>query len=128
MGLLRPPPKLRLSEWVEEHVRLPSSLSATPGAMRLWPQQREILDVIGDDRTERISILKSARVGATQAMVAALGAFVQNDPCPVIALVPSEEDARTLMVSNIEPVFAASPALREALTRHRSTRHHPAAS
>jgi phage terminase large subunit GpA-like protein len=114
---LRPPPKLRLSQWCESHVRLPASLSATPGPMRLWPQQVEILDVIGDEVTERVSILKSARVGATQAMVAALGHFVQNDPAPVIALVPSEEDARTLMVANIEPVFAESPALRAALTQ-----------
>jgi len=117
---LRPPPKLRLSEWCESHVRLPSSLSATPGPMRLWPQQREILDVIGDDTTERVSILKSARVGATQAMVAALGHFVQNDPAPVISLVPSEEDARTFMVSNVEPVFAESPTLRDALSQDKS--------
>lgn len=114
---LRPPPKLRLSKWCENHVRLPSSLSATPGPMRLWPQQREILDVIGDDTTERVSILKSARVGATQAMVAALGHFVQNDPAPVIALLPSEEDARTFMVSNVEPVFSESPALRDSLAQ-----------
>lgn len=117
---LRPPPKLRLSEWCEGHVRLPSSLSATPGPMRLWPQQREILDVIGDDSTERVSILKSARVGATQAMVGALGHFAHNDPAPVIYLMPSEEDARTFMVSNVEPVFAESPALREALSRDKS--------
>ena len=117
---LRPPPKLRLSDWCESQVRLPSSLSATPGPMRLWPQQREILDVIGDDVTERVSILKSARVGATQAMVAALGHFVQNDPAPVISLVPSEEDARTFMVSNVEPVFAESPALRDALAQDKS--------
>lgn len=117
---LRPPPKLRLSEWCEAHVRLPSSLSATPGPMRLWPQQRQILDVIGDETTERVTILKSARVGATQAMVAALGHFVHNDPAPVISLVPSEEDARTFMVSNVEPVFAESPALRAALAQDKS--------
>jgi phage terminase large subunit GpA-like protein len=117
---LRPPPKLRLSDWCEGHVRLPSSLSATPGPMRLWPQQREILDVIGDDTTERVSILKSARVGATQAMVGALGHFAHNDPAPVIYLMPSEEDSRTFMVSNVEPVFAESPALREALAQEKS--------
>ena len=117
---LRPPPKLRLSDWCESHVRLPSSLSATPGPMRLWPQQREILDTIGDDTTERVTILKSARVGATQAMVAALGHFAHNDPAPVIYLMPSEEDARTLMVSAIEPVFAESPTLRKALAQDKT--------
>lgn len=117
---LRPPAKLRLSEWCESAIRLPASLSATPGPMRLWPQQREILDVIGDDTTERVSILKSARVGATQAMVAALGHFVLNDPAPVIALMPSEEDARTLVVSIIEPVFDESPTLRATLQQDKA--------
>jgi len=115
LAALAPPPKMRLSEWVEGHVFLPASLAAQPGRMRLWPQQREMLDCIGDDVTERVTILKSARVGATQAMVAALGHFVQNDPAPVLAVVPAEADARHLMAATIEPVFGESPALRAAL-------------
>lgn len=116
LSALAPPPKLALSEWVEGHVHLPASLAAQPGRMRLWPQQREMLDCIGDDLTERVTILKSARVGATQAMVAALGHFVQNDPAPVLCVVPAEADARHLMAAVVEPVFAESPALRAALS------------
>lgn len=124
-ALLRPPPKLRLSEWVSEHVRLPSSLSATPGPMRLWPQQVEILDVIGDETTERISILKSARVGASQAMIAAIGHFTGNDPAPQIYLVPSEEDARTLMVSGIEPNLQRVRRLEASWSRTRRATRFP---
>lgn len=116
LAALAPPRKLALSEWVEGHVHLPASVAAQPGRMRLWPQQREMLDTIGDGTTERVTILKSARVGATQAMVAALGHFVQNDPAPVLAVVPAEADARHLMAAVVEPVFAESPALRAALS------------
>ena len=38
LAALAPPPKMRLSEWVEGHVYLPASLAAQPGRMRLWPQ------------------------------------------------------------------------------------------
>lgn len=114
LAALRPPPKLRLSDWIESHVFLPSSLAAQPGRMRLWTPQREIADSIGDDTVERVTILKSARVGATQLMVGALGHFVQNDPAPVLCVVPAEADARHLVVSVVEPTFSESPALRAA--------------
>lgn len=116
LSAFRPPPKLALSEWIEGHVFLPSSIAAQPGRMRLWPPQREIADSIGDDTVERVTVLKSARVGATQLMVGALGHFVQNDPAPVLAVVPAEADARHLVVSVVEPTFSESPALRAALT------------
>lgn len=116
LAAFRPPPKLALSEWIESHVFLPSSLAAQPGRMRLWPPQREIADAIGDDDVETVTILKSARVGATQLMVGALGHFVHNDPAPVLAVVPVDADARHLVVSVVEPTFAESPVLRAALS------------
>lgn len=90
--------------------------------MRLWkPPQIEIANSIGDDTVERVSILKSARVGgATQLMVGGTlgGHFVENDPpSPVLCVVPAEADARHLMVSVIEPTFQESPpSLRAALS------------
>ena len=38
----------RLSEWIEANVRLPEGVNALPGAVRLWPYQREIADAISD--------------------------------------------------------------------------------
>ena len=113
---LRPPPKLALSEWVEANVHLPSSIAATPGRMRLWPHQRAVADSIGDPTVERVSVLKSARIGYTQLLTAAVGHYAVNDPCPVLAVLPAESDCRNFMVSSIEPTFAESPALRSALS------------
>jgi phage terminase large subunit GpA-like protein len=39
---LIPPPRLQLSEWIEANIRLPEGVSALPGAIRLYPYQREI--------------------------------------------------------------------------------------
>lgn len=114
-GALRPPAKRPLSEWVEENVRLPSSIAAQPGPLQLWPHQRAIADSIGDPDVERVSVLKSARIGYTQLLVAALGHYAVNDPGPVLAVLPAEQDCRHLMTASIEPTFAESPSLRQAL-------------
>ena len=118
----RPPAKLALADWIQSSVFLPSSIAAQPGRMRLWKPQIEIANAIGDDTLERVSILKSARVGATQLMVGAIGHFVENDPSPVLCVVPAEADARHLMVSVIDPTFQESPSLRAALTEDSSGR------
>lgn len=122
LQVLRPPQKLALSAWVEKHVVLPSSLAAHPGRMRLWPHQKAIADSIGDAAVERVSILKSVRIGYTQLLVSAIGHFTANDPGPVLVVLPAEQDCRDLMVGNIEPVFAESPLLRAALTSDESGR------
>ena len=122
LATFRPPAKLALSDWIQSAVFLPSSLAAQPGRMRLWKPQIEIADSIGDDTVERVTILKSARVGATQLMVGALGHYVQNDPSPVLCVVPVDADARHLVTTVIEPTFAESPELRAALTTDKGGR------
>ncbi|GGD12001.1 terminase [Aureimonas glaciei] len=111
----RPPAKIALSKWCEESIVLPSSLSSQPGRMRLWPHQRAIADSIGDPTVERVSVLKSVRVGYSQLLVAAIGHYVTNDPSPVLVVLPADADCRTFMTGSIEPTFAESPSLRAAL-------------
>jgi phage terminase large subunit GpA-like protein len=108
---LVPPPRLRLSEWIEANIRLPEGVSALPGPLRLWPYQRDIADAIADPLMERITLVKPVRMGFTTLLTGAVGHFVANDPAPILALLPTESDARDYMVSDIEPLFAASPAL-----------------
>ena len=119
LGLLKPPPKLTMSEWAEEHFRLPERSSAQPGRFRLWKYQRQWLDVIGDDVTQRVTLLKSARIGFTKCQIACIGGFAANKPCSVILLVPTDSDTKRYATDEIEPSFAESPALRGLLGRGR---------
>ncbi|WP_454619350.1 phage terminase large subunit family protein [Bradyrhizobium cenepequi] len=113
---LIPPPRLQLSEWIEANIRLPESVSALPGAVRLWPYQRDIADAISDPEVERVTLVKAARLGFTTLLSGAIGAFVVNEPSPILCLLPTESDCRDYIVSDIEPIFAASPALRDTLS------------
>lgn len=112
---LIPPPRLRLSEWIEREICLPDGVSAQPGPVRLWPFQREIADAIGDPLIERVTLVKPVRVGFTTLISSAVASFVANDPAPILCLLPAESDCRDYVVSDIEPIFSASPAVASAL-------------
>lgn len=111
LASLRPPPRLRLSEWIESEMRLPEGVSALPGRVRLWPHQRQIADAISDPTIERVTLVKSVRVGFTTLLSGAIASFVANEPSPILALLPTEADCRDYMVSDLEPIFDAMPAV-----------------
>lgn len=115
MRALIPPPRISLPDWIESNVRLPEDVSALPGPMRLYAYQRGMAEAIGDPGIERVTVLKAARVGYSSLLTGCLGAYVANDPCPVIVLLPTESDCRDFVVSTLDPTFGASPALRGAL-------------
>ncbi len=112
---LIPPPRLRLSEWIESEVVLPEGVSAQPGPVQLWPFQRDIADAIGDPTLERVTLVKPVRVGFTTLLTSAVASFVANEPAPILCLLPAEADCRDYMVSDVEPIFAASPCVAKAL-------------
>ena len=104
-----------LSKWLEEVVFLPAGLAAVPGLLKLHPYQRAIADAIADPKIERVSVLKSARIGYTTVLVGAIAHYIVRDPSPILVLMPTESDCRGLMVDDIEQLFQESPALREHL-------------
>lgn len=116
MRSLIPPPRLRLSQWLEEHLRLPEGVSALPGRVTLWPYQREIADAISDPEIERVTLVKPVRVGFTTLLSGALASYVANEPSPILALLPTEADCRDYVVSDLEPIFEATPVLRGLLS------------
>jgi phage terminase large subunit GpA-like protein len=113
---LIPPPKLALSEWIEQSIVLPSDVSALPGLVRLYSYQKGIADAISDPAIERVTLVKAARLGFTTLLTGTIGAFIANEPAPILVLLPAESDARDYVVSDVEPIFAASPALRGLLS------------
>jgi phage terminase large subunit GpA-like protein len=108
--------RLPLSDWIQSNLALPDDVSARPGSVRLYPYQRGIADAISDPLIERISVVKSARIGYTTLLVGALGNHVVNDPAPVLFVLPTEDDCRQFVVSNVEPTFAASAILDGVLS------------
>lgn len=102
---LRPPPRLTLSEWADKHFYLSAESAAEPGRWSTLPYQREIMDALTDPRIEQVSFMKSARVGATKIMNAAIGYHVDHDPCAILVIQPTEDDAKGYSKEEIEPMI-----------------------
>jgi len=104
-----------LSEWAEKNIVLPEGLCAVPGPFRAYPYQKALLDAIGDPDITRVTLVKAARIGFSISVACAIAHFCINDPAPVICLLPVESDAKDFMKSDLEPLFASSPALHGIL-------------
>jgi Phage terminase large subunit (GpA) len=108
---------------MEENIRLPAGDAAVPGKIRLYGYQRGIADALGDPLLERVTVIKSARIGYTTILVGALANYVHNDPSSLLCLLPVKDDARNFVVSQVEPVFAESPVVRAKLDAPKSHAH-----
>jgi phage terminase large subunit GpA-like protein len=86
--------RVSLPEWIETNVRLPAGTTAEPGPIKLYPYQRGIAQAIGDPKIERVTVIKSARVGYTAVMTAGLAHFIVREPSPILVLMPTEADCR----------------------------------
>ena len=111
-----PPARLQLDRWIEETIVLPSSVSALPGKIKLYAYQREIAAAISDSTIERVTLCKASRLGFSTLLTATIGHFAVNEPASVICLLPTQDDCRTYVVDGIEPIFGATPVLRDVLS------------
>jgi len=113
---LQPPPQLTLSEWAERHFRLSRESSAQTGRFRPWGFQRGMLDAVTDPRNERISVMKSTRLGYTKLLNAAVGYFIHQDPSPILVVNPrSRDDVQRYNNKELEPMLRDSPVLAELI-------------
>ena len=115
LGTLLPPERLQLSEFLQQHLVLPDGVSAHPGRVRLYPYQKEIADCISDPACTKITLQKAVRIGFTTLLTGAVGSFAVNDPSPILVVLPTFDDCRKYIVTEIEPIFAATPILKTVL-------------
>ena len=89
----KPPPRLSLSEWADRYFVLSAEGAAEPGRWRTLPYQRGIMDAITDPAVTQVSVEKSARIGYTLMMSAAIGYHMHQDPASILGVQPTVDDA-----------------------------------
>jgi phage terminase large subunit GpA-like protein len=90
----RPPEKLTLSQWADKFAFLSAESSAEAGRWHTLPYQKGIMDAVTDPRVEQITVMKSARVGYTKILNHAIAFHIHQDPCPIMLIQPTIEDAQ----------------------------------
>jgi phage terminase large subunit GpA-like protein len=116
------PPPTTLSDWAEEHFRLPAEASHTTGAWSAYPFQRAMLDAMADDDVVEVTVRKSKRVGYTKALLAMIAYSLAHRRRKVVLWQPTDDDRDAFVKTEVDPLIRDMPALRAvALTGHDDT-------
>jgi phage terminase large subunit GpA-like protein len=107
----RPPAKLHLDEWADQFAVLSAESSAEAGRWSTIPYQRGIMRAFTDPTIEQVSVMKSARVGYTKILNHAIGYHVHQDPCSIMMVQPTIEDAEGYSKEEIAPMIRDTPVL-----------------
>lgn len=109
---LKPPPKLTGSQWSDTHARLSKETSSQTGRYTSYAYQRGLMDAVTDPRVTQISVMKSARTGYTRGVIDnAIGYYVHQDPCPILVVMPREDDAEDYSKTELDPMLRDTPVL-----------------
>jgi phage terminase large subunit GpA-like protein len=104
-NLLRPPPRLTVSQWADANRVLRSRAAAEPGPYNTarTPYMREIMDALSVFHpARRVVLMKSAQVGATEAGLNWLGYIVCLEPGPCLCVQPTVELAKRFSKQRVD--------------------------
>lgn len=113
----RPPPRLSLSQWADANFVIGAASGAQPGRWHTLPYQREILDAITDPKVSMVVVMKSARIGYTLCVTAAIAYFIDQDPSSMLVVQPTVDDAKGFSKETIAPMLRDVPALAKLTYR-----------
>lgn len=118
---LRPPIRCSVSEWADKH-RIVGAANAMPGPWRTAnaPYQQEPMDVMGDRRTRRVTLMWSAQTGKTECINNAIGYYIAQDPKSVMMMQPTLSDLKTWTETKLTPLIVDTPSVSGAVAKPRS--------
>jgi phage terminase large subunit GpA-like protein len=110
---LEKPAPMRLSEWAETNFYLSSESSYVEGKWETLPFQRAVMDSISNDDIREVVFMKSARVGFTKIILAAMGYFAEHKKRNQAVWQPVDDDADEFVKTEIEPMIRDIPVLQD---------------
>lgn len=73
------------------------------------------MQAMTDPRVTHVSLMKSARVGYTLMVSAAVGYYVHQSPCSILFVEPTVDDVRAFSRETIAPMIRDVPVLRDLM-------------
>lgn len=111
-GLLAPPPPRTADEWADDNRILPHG-SAEPGPWRSsrTPYLIPILRACGDYRFKRVIMVMGAQMGKTEGLINLIGWRLDDDPCPILYISPTQRQAESISRDRLGKMLRATPSL-----------------
>ncbi len=113
-ALVKPPAKLKLSEFADQYRYLSPETSAEPGkwyTSRFEPQ-REIMDTMTDPYIETLPIVASSQIGKTEMVNNLLMYHIAHDPGPIMFVHYSDKMAQKWSKFRFDPMVRDNEILR----------------
>jgi len=117
---LVPPPRLTLPEWAERHAYLSPEASAISGKWHSYPYQVGIMEAMTDPAVEEVVLIKSARLGFTKILGHLIAYHMSNDPCPILMVQPTVEDAAGWSKDELGPMIRDTAGLSDLVSPEKS--------
>lgn len=111
-AFVRPEP-MSLAEWADENFYLSSESSYTEGRWQSLPFQVAILNAIGHDDIRTVNFIKSARVGYSQMIRAAVGYFTEHKSRNQLLFQPTDAAAAGFMKAHLETMIRDVPVVKD---------------
>ena len=99
------PDPMTLDAWAQEHFYLSAESSYVEQRWQPWWFQRAIMACISNDDIKEINWRKSARVGYTKIILAAIGYFAQHKRRNQILWQPTDDDRDEFVKTELEPML-----------------------
>lgn len=116
LSALAPPPDIQPSQWAEQNLVLPRESNARPGKLRLTNLQKQIVDAAAEPTTRELVLMTSAQIGKTTGLHSIIGHAICGEGGPLLLVRPDEGDIGSYVKETLDPLIAASPALKGAVT------------
>ncbi|CAN7265529.1 phage terminase large subunit family protein [Caballeronia sp. LjRoot31] len=124
LSSLAVPAPMSLSKWAEEHFYLSAESSYVEQRWTAYPFQRAILDVISNDDIEEVVFKKSARVGYTKMIMAAMGYFAHHRRRNQCVWQPTDDDAAEFVKTEIEPMLRDVEVMKDVFPSYMQRSKH----
>ncbi|MER2528056.1 MAG: terminase gpA endonuclease subunit [Candidatus Competibacter denitrificans] len=112
LAAFRKPSPLLLSEWAARHFYLSPESSYVEGRWQAYPYQIPIMNAIGNDDIQAVTLMKSARVGYTKMILAAMAYFATHKRRNQCVWQPVDDDADEFVKTEIDTMIRDVPAVQ----------------
>lgn len=112
------PDPLTLSEWAEKHFYLSAESSYVEQKWEAYPFQVTLMNAISNDEIREVDFIKSARVGYTKMILAAMGYFAEHKRRNQAIWQPSDDDSDDFVKTELEPMLRDVAVMRSVFPQY----------